>query len=137
MPEMYTHNAPDSGEEGDDGTLGLPGTPIADKFRRIALLVSMQGKNLVQDPLRTLFPWVGPTGATGGRTVGLAKNVGGDWSSMAGQYVGPNDMRAHKLVPGYIPRQDWQNAVRQDPLADWIGPMQKPAPKQPEPTSGF
>jgi hypothetical protein len=31
-------------------------------------------------------------------------------NSLAGQYVGPNDMRAHYTLPGYIPRQDWQNA---------------------------
>jgi hypothetical protein len=99
--------------------------------------MSLQAKTFLQDPLHTLFPWVGATGATGGSTVGLAKNVGGDWSALAGQYVGPNDMRAHKLIPGYIPRQDWQNAVRQDPLAGWLGPMQKPPVKQPEPPAGF
>ncbi|WP_156175482.1 hypothetical protein [Bradyrhizobium sp. LTSP849] len=41
-------------------------------------------------------------------------------------------MTAHYLSPGYIPWQDWQNAVRQDPFAGLLGPMQKPAPKQPE-----
>jgi hypothetical protein len=46
-------------------------------------------------------------------------------------------MAAHKSIPGYIPRQDLQNAVQQDPLAGLLGPMQKPPPKQPEPTSGF
>jgi hypothetical protein len=44
---------------------------------------------------------------------------------------------AHQVVPGYIPQQDWQNAVQQDPLSDYFGPMQKPAPQQPAPTSGF
>src|SRR6266850_1247689 len=94
MAEFFTHNAPDYGEE--DTLLGPPGTSMADRFRRMALAMSLQAKTFSQDPLHTIFPWVGPTGATGGRTVGLAKNVGGDWSSMAGQYVGPNDMRAHK-----------------------------------------
>jgi hypothetical protein len=134
--DFFTHNAPDYGEEGD-GVLGAPGTSIADRLRRVALLASMQTKRLWQDPLHTIFPTVGPTGATGGHRVGIGilaqKNVGGDWSSQAGQYVGPNDMAAHKTVPGYIPRQDWQNAVRQDPLADLLGPMQKP----PTPTPGF
>ena len=70
--------------------------------------------------------------------ISAAKNVGGDMSSLAGQYVGPNDMRAHQLIPGYIPRQDLQNAIRQDPLAGLLGPMQKPAPKQPDdPTQGY
>jgi hypothetical protein len=135
MADMFTHNAPDYGEE--DTISGPPETSIADRFRRMALAMSLQAKNFSRDPLHTIFPWVGPTGATGGRTVGLAKNVGGDWSALAGQYVGPNDMRAHKLIPGYIPRQDWQNAIQQDPLADWLGPMQKPPLKQPEPTAGF
>jgi hypothetical protein len=34
-------------------------------------------------------------------------------------------IRAHNTLPGYIPRQDGQNAIRQDPLADLLGPMQK------------
>jgi hypothetical protein len=141
MAEFFTRNAPDFGE-GEEGSYGgPPGTSIADKFRRMALLMSLQGQRLLQDPLHTLFPSVGPTGATGGRRVGLAmanvRNIGGDQSNQAGQYVGPNDMAAHKLIPGYVPRQDWQNAIRQDPLSDWLGPMQKPAPKQPEGTSGF
>jgi hypothetical protein len=135
MAEFFTHNAPDFGEE--DGVMGPPGTSIADRLRRMALITSMVTKNVWHDPLHTLLPWVGPTGATGGRTVGLAKNVGGDWSSMAGQYVGPNDMRAHKLIPGYIPRQDLQNAIQQDPFADLLGPMQKPAPKPPVVDPGF
>jgi hypothetical protein len=132
MADFFTHNAPDLGEDGT--LLGPPGTSIADKFRRIALQMTMQGQRLFQDPLHALFPSVGPTGATGGHSVGLPlaslKNVGGDWSNMAGQYVGPNDMVAHKSVPGYIPRQDFQNAVQQDPLAGLLGPMQKPAPQQ-------
>src|SRR3954466_3172857 len=89
----------------------------------------------MSDPLHVLFPSVAPTGATGGRRIGLPllglKNVGGDWSNVAGQYVGPNDMVAHKSVLGYIPQQDFQNAVQKDPLAGLLGPMQKPAPKQP------
>jgi len=52
-------------------------------------------------------------------------------SSPAGQYVGPNDMVARYTVPGYVPQQDWQNALRQDPLAGLLGTMQKPAPKPP------
>jgi len=32
-------------------------------------------------------------------------------------------------VPGYIPRQDWQNALQEDPLAGLLGPMQTPIPK--------
>jgi hypothetical protein len=73
--------------------------------------------------------------------VGLAlanvRNIGGDVSNLAGQYVGPNDMAAHHLIPGDIPRQDLHNAVQLDPLAGLLGPMQKPAPQQPAPTSGF
>ena len=68
--------------------------------------------------------------------MGLSK-VGGDWSNLAGQYVGPNDMAAHKSIPGYVPQQEMQNAIQQDPLADWLGPMQKPAPKRPAPTSAY
>jgi hypothetical protein len=138
MAEFFTHNAPDFGE--DDGFVGPPETSIADRFRRIALLMGMQAKRLTQDPLHTLFPSIGPTGAIGGHRVGLAmanvRNIGGDVSNSAGQYVGPNDMAANKLIPGYIPRQDWQNAVQQDPLAGLLGPMQKPVPK-PMPTPGF
>jgi hypothetical protein len=141
MADFFTHNAPDYGEEGSDGLMGPPGTSIADRFRRAALMFHMINQRVWQDPLHTLFPSIGPTGATGGHRVGLAmanvRNIGGDVSDLAGQYVGPNDMRAHQLIPGYIPRQDLQNAVQQDPLAGILGPMQKPAPKQPEPTSGF
>jgi hypothetical protein len=130
MADFFTHNAPDLGE--GDSYLGGPGTSIADRLRRAALVMTTQGQRLWQDPLHTLFPSVGPTGATGGHRVGLGiasiKNVGGDWSNLAGQYVGPNDMVAHKSFPGYIPQQDWQNAVKQDPLAGLLGPMQKPAP---------
>lgn len=140
MAEFYTHNAPDFDPGGND-LLGPPSTSIADKLRRMALLMSLQAKSVWQDPLHTLFPSIGPTGATGGRRVGLAmanvRNIGGDISNLAGQYVGPNDMAAHKLIPGYIPRQNWQNAIQQDPLSDLLGPMQKPAPQQPAPTSGL
>ena len=135
----YTQNAPDLGE--DDGFLGPPGTSIADRLRRFALLGQLQGKRLLSDPLHTLFPSIGETGATGGRRIGLPifgmSNVGGDWSNVAPGYVGPNDMSAHKSVPGYVPQQDWQNALQQDPLASWLGPMQKPAPKQPAPPPGL
>jgi hypothetical protein len=130
MAELFTHNTPDYGEE--DSIIGPSGTSIADRLRRAALHMSMVTQNAWRDPLHTFFPSVGPTGATGGRRVGLgfmsAKNVGGDVSNLAGQYVGPNDMRAHQLIPGYIPRQDWQNAIQQDPLAGLLGPMQKPEP---------
>ncbi len=140
MADMFTHNAPDYGEEGD-GVTGPSGTSIADRLRRVALMAYMKNQRIWQDPLHTLFPMLSPTGATGGHRIGtgiLARNnVGGDWSNLAGQYVGQNDMDAHKTIPGYIPRQDWQNAIQKDPLADLLGPMQKPQPKQPEPTSGF
>src|SRR2546423_9824172 len=53
---------------------------------------------LMSDPLHVLFPSVAPTGATGGRRIGLPllglNNVGGDWSNLAGQYVGPNVIAA-------------------------------------------
>ena len=143
MTDMFTRNAPDYGDEADGGITGPAGTSIADRFRRVALYAYLQNKRLWQDPLHTLFPTVAPTGATGGHRVGIGplaqKNVGGDWSSMEGQYVGPNDMWAAKTIPGYIPRQDLQNAIKQDPLAGLLGPMQKPAPQpQPtEPTSGL
>jgi hypothetical protein len=139
MADFFTHNAPDYGEE--DGVMGPPGTSFADRLRRAALMFHLTNQRVWQDPLHTLFPTVAPTGATGGHRVGIGvlaqKNVGGDWSNMAGQYVGPNDMAAAKTIPGYIPRQDLQNAIQQDPLAGLLGPMQKPTPKQPEPTSGF
>jgi len=140
MTDFFTHNAPDFGEE--DGVMGPPGTSIADRLRRAALLMTMTTQRVWQDPLHTLFPSIGPTGGTGGHRVGFgistAKNVGGDLSNLAGQYVGPNDMRAHQLIPGYIPRQDLQNAIRQDPLASLLGPMQKPAPDlQPQPPLDF
>jgi hypothetical protein len=136
MADFFTHNAPDFGEEGD-GIMGPAGTSVADRFRRAALLATMETKRLWQDPLHTLLPMIGPTGATGGHRVGIGpfaqKNVGGDWSNVESQYVGPNDMAAHRWLPGYVPRQDWQNAVQQDPLAGLLGPMQKPAPQQPAP----
>ena len=141
MADFYTHNAPDYGDEGSDGIMGPPGTSIADRFRRAALMFTMTQQRLLHDPLHTLFPSIAPTGGTGGHRIGFGlasvKNVDGDMSNLSGQYVGPNDMRAHQTIPGYIPRQDLQNAIRQDPLADYFGPMQKPAPKQPEPTSGW
>ena len=134
MADFFTHNAPDFGE--DDGVMGPPGTSIADRLRRLALATTMASQRLWQDPLHTLFPSVTPTGATGGHRVGFGpfalKNVGGDVSNLAGQYVGPNDMAAHQLIPGYIPRQDLQNAIRQDPLAGLLGPMQQ-QPRPPTP----
>jgi hypothetical protein len=139
MADFFTHTVPDYDE--DDGLTGPPGASIADRLRRMALMLHMTNQRLWQDPLHTLFPSVGPTGATGGRRVGLAmanvRNIGGDVSNLAGQYVGPNDMAAHKSIPGYIPRQDLQNAIQQDPLAGLLGPMQPPAPKPPVVAPGY
>ncbi|BBZ98232.1 hypothetical protein BRDID11004_08590 [Bradyrhizobium diazoefficiens] len=147
MAEFFTHNAPDAGEEGSIS--GPPGTSIADKLRRAALLMSMTTQNLWRDPMHTLIPWTRALGTIGPEIATQAANRARRSAGMpalpsqssdngiAGQYVGPNDMTAHYLSPGYIPRQDWQNAVRQDPFAGLLGPMQKPAPKQPEPASGF
>jgi hypothetical protein len=138
--DIFTHNLPDYGEA-DDKIMGPAGTSIADRLRRTALLTSMMTQRLWNDPLHTIFPSVGPTGATGGHRIGFGlgtvKNVGGDMSNLSGQYVGPNDMRAHQTIPAYVPQQDWQNAVQKDPLADWLGPMQKPAPKPPAVDPGF
>lgn len=137
--------------------MGPAGTSIADRFRRMALALSLQAKNFSQDPLHTLVPWTREAGlvarAIPGSITGQLnrdRNTQGTGNvptsdprqpnpdtTLAGQYVGPKDMLAHNTIPGYIPRQDWQNAVRQDPLEGLLGPMQKPAPRQPEPTSGF
>jgi hypothetical protein len=46
-------------------------------------------------------------------------------------------MLAHNTVPGYIPRQEMQNLVRQDPLAGLLGPMQKPVAKSPVVDPGY
>jgi hypothetical protein len=136
--------------------MGPPGTSIADKFRRAALIMSRTTQHLWQDSVHTLLPWSGPVGAvareipayvsdlrdrdtnTPGSSYFSASNPrqpNAD-TSVAGRYVGPNDMIAHNTIPGYIPRQELQNLVRQDPLADLLGPMQKPAPK-PMSASGF
>ena len=153
--EKVKLNAPDYGEE--DTIMGPAGTSIADRFRRMALALSLQAKNFSQDPLHTLVPWTREAGlvaqAIPGSITGQLnrdRNTQGTGNvptsdprqpnpdtTLAGQYVGPKDMLAHNTIPGYIPRQDWQNAVRQDPLEGLLGPMQKPAPRQPEPTSGF
>ena len=81
MADIFTHTVPDTGAEDAESTFGPPGTSIADRLRRTALLMSMQYTRLFQDPLHTLFPSVGPTGATGGRRLGFGlasvKNVGG------------------------------------------------------------
>jgi hypothetical protein len=134
MAGFFTHNAPDLFDDGNE-LMGAPGTSVADKLRRAALLMSLEAKRVWQDPLHTLFPSVGPTGATGGRRIGFGlasvRNVGGDNSNLAGQYVGPDDMRAHQLIPGYVPMQDLQNAIQQDPLAGLLGPMQKPVAQSP------
>ncbi|TFW55801.1 hypothetical protein CT676_38505 [Bradyrhizobium sp. MOS001] len=147
MTEFFTHNAPDAAEE--DSISGPPGTSIADKLRRAALLMSMTTQNLWRDPMHTLIPWTRAIGTLGPEIATYAANRARHSAGMpaipsqssdngpAGQYVGPNDMTAHYLSPGYIPRQDWQNAVRQDPFAGLLGPMQKPTPRQPEPASGF
>jgi hypothetical protein len=146
MADFFTHNAPDYGEE--DTLMGPPGTSVADKFRRMALAMSLQAKNFSQDPLHTLIPWTRAAGAVAREAPGaMSRAIGGDAKpadtlppsadmGLAGQYVGPKDMIAHNTVPGYIPRQDWQNAVRQDPLAGLLGPMQPQAPK-PAPASGL
>jgi hypothetical protein len=152
MAEFFTHNAPNFGKE--DTIMGPPGTSIADKFRRMALAMSLQAKSVWRDPGHALLPWTRAAGAVAREAPGFISNLlagrpdSGTLSksnprqpnpdaSLAGQYVGPNDLIAHNTLPGYIPRQDWQNAVRQDPFADLLGPMQKPAPRQPAPTSGF
>jgi hypothetical protein len=149
MTEFFTRNAPDFGEE--DSILGPPGTSIADKLRRMALLMSMQARTVWQDPGHALLPW---TRAVGGVVKEIPAYISdfrnrdpstpGDSyfsktnprqptsdTSPAGQYVGPNDFVAHNTMPGYVPRQDWQNAVRQDPFADLLGPMQTPAANRP------
>jgi hypothetical protein len=143
MTDFFTH----TGEEGSIS--GPPGTSIADKLRRTALLMSMTTQNLWRDPVHTLIPWTRALGTIGPEITTYAANRArrsagmpaipsqSSDNSIAGQYVGPSDLLNHYLVPGYTPRQDWQNAVRQDPFAGMLGPMQKPAPKQPEPTSGF
>ncbi|MET3966826.1 hypothetical protein [Bradyrhizobium sp. S3.9.1] len=147
MTDFFTHNAPDAGDE--DSISGPPGTSIADKLRRAALLMSMTTQNLWRDPVHTLIPWTRAIGTFGPEIATQAANRArrsarmpaipseSSDSSLAGQYVGPNDMTAHYLSPGYIPRQDWQNAVRQDPFAGLLGPMKKSAPKQQEPPSDF
>lgn len=53
--DFFTHTAPDAGEEGSIS--GPPGTSIADKLRRAALLMSMTTQNLWRDPVHTLIPW--------------------------------------------------------------------------------
>jgi hypothetical protein len=69
MADFFTHNAPDFGEE--DGVMGPPGTSIADRLRRAALLMTMTTQRVWQDPLHTLFPSIGPTGGAGGHRVGF------------------------------------------------------------------
>jgi hypothetical protein len=147
MADFYTHNAPDFGE--DDGVMGPPGTSIADKFRRAALMMSLQAKNFSQDPLHTIAPWTRAAGAVAHELPGaMSRAIGGDARpadrpppsadmALAGQYVGPNDLIVHNTIPGYIPGQDLQNAIRQDPLAGLLGPMQKPTPKPPVVDPGF
>jgi hypothetical protein len=156
MAGFFTHNAPDYGEQND---VSPPGTPIADALRRAALIMSRTTKHLWQDPTGTLLPWTGAVG-------GLAKEIpayvsdlrnrdpdtpGNSYfsasnprapnpdpdASLSGRYVGPNDMLAHNTVPGYIPRQEMQNLVRQDPLAGLLGPMQKPVAKSPVVDPGY
>jgi hypothetical protein len=144
MADFFTRNTPDYGEE--DTLMGPPGTSIADKLRRVALAMSLQAKTFTQDPLHTLIPWTRAAGTIAREIPSYASNRlrnlnPGDpgytnppqptpEATLSGQYVGPNDMVAHNTIPGYIPRQDWQNAVQQDPLSDLLGRMQKTAPKQ-------
>ena len=54
MAEFFTHNAPDYGEE--DTLTGSPGTPIADKFRRLAPALSLQEKKLFSGSLAHADP---------------------------------------------------------------------------------
>src|SRR5579871_3877755 len=148
MADFFTYNAPDYG--GEDTVLGPPGTSIADKLRRAALVMSLQAKNPWSDPVHTLIPWTRALATVGPEVARSAANhMRGNAgmptiprpptsdSSPAGQYVGPNDMVARYTMPGYIPRQDWQNALQQDPLAGLLGPMQKPAPKPPIVDPGY
>jgi hypothetical protein len=153
MTGFYTHNAPDVGDENDG--LMPPGTTIADAFRRAASLLTGTTKRVLADPINTLLPLKGAVG-------GLLKEIPAYVSdlrnrepgvpgnsyfsaadprqptpdmSLAGRYVGPNDLISHNLIPAYTPRQDRQNDLRQDPLADLLGPMQQ-TPKPP-PASGL
>jgi len=150
MADFFTHTVPDYGEE--DTIMGRAGTSLTDRLRRIALAMSLQAKSFSQDPLRTIAPWTRVPGAVARQLPSYASNrlLGlkpGDpgytdppkspEADLAGQYVGPKDMIAHQTIPGYIPRQNWANALKQDPLAGLLGPMQQPSLKQPEPTSGF
>jgi hypothetical protein len=148
MTDTFTRNAPDYGE--GDGVLGPPGTPVADRFRRMALLMSLQAKSLWNDPGHTLLPWTRPVGAIARELPAYASNRLRNLSpgdpgyvdpparvDLAGQYVGPKDAIAHDTIPGYVPQQNWQNAVKADPWAGLLGPMQKPAAQQPTSTPGF
>jgi hypothetical protein len=146
MADFFTHNAPNYGE---DTLMGPPGTSIAGKFSTLAM--SLQAKTFSLDPLHTVMPWTraASTIAIPAYASNQLRNLNpGDpgytdppkrtpETSLVGQYVGPSDMIAPNTIRGYIPRQDWQNAVRQDPLSNLLGSMQKPVPKQPEPASAF
>ncbi|KJC34409.1 hypothetical protein [Bradyrhizobium sp. LTSP857] len=72
MTELFTHNAPDAGQEGSIS--GPPGTSIADKLRRAALLMSMTTQNLWRDPVHTLIPWTRAIGTIGPEIATSAAN---------------------------------------------------------------
>jgi hypothetical protein len=123
----------------------------------MALLMSLQTKSVWQDPGHALLPWTRAVGGvvkeipayisdfrnrdpdTPGASSFSKTNPRQPTSdtSPAGQYVGPNDWIAHNTLPAYVPRQNWQNAIQQDPLADLLGPMQRPVAQQPAPTAGY
>jgi hypothetical protein len=147
MADFFTRTVPDD----EDSVMGPAGTPIADRLRRAALYMTMINRNVWDDPGHTLLPWtrvMGLLARTG--TPALSNHMrklagveplsaAAPEESLAGRYVGPRDMIKHNTMPAYVPRQDFENAVRQDPLADWLGPMQKPAApvNQPAPTVSY
>src|SRR5258707_11563407 len=125
MAEFFTHNAPDYGEE--DTLLGPPWDVDGGQVSPHGSGDEPAGQNLFARPVAHALPLGWPDGRNRWEDRRAREKCRRDGSALAGQYVGPNDMRAHKLIPRYIPRQDWQNSVRQDQLSDWFGPMQKPA----------
>jgi hypothetical protein len=137
MADFFTRTVPDE----EDSVMGPAGTPIADRLRRAALYMTMINRNVWQDPGHTLLPWTRAIGllARSGvpevsnrmrRAAGMepVQYTPAPEDNLAGRYVGPKDMIAHNVMPAYVPRQDFENAVRQDPLADWLGLMQKSVP---------
>lgn len=146
QPDYFTRAYPD-----EDALAGPPGTSIADRLRRAALYLTLAHRNIWRDPGHTLLPWTKAAGtlvrAAAPELANRMRRTAGmepipsytplPEDDLSGRYVGPRDMILHQVYPGYVPRQEFENAVQQDPLADWLGPMQKPAPKQPFPTSGY